>query len=79
MISLEKLSVAYSFNVSNLCKIVCKTDLLKMLLVVKGGQSGYAMEFLKFSITSFDNRKNSARFLENPASRLAIKDGHDDI
>ena len=29
---------------------MCKTDLLKMLLVVKGGQSGYAMEFLKFSI-----------------------------
>ena len=58
---------------------MCKTDLLKMLLVVKGGQSGYAMEFLKFSITSFDNRKNSARCLENPARRLEIKDRQDDI
>ena len=53
----------------NLCKIVCKTDLLKMVLVVKGGQSGYAMEFLKFSIASFGNRRNSAKCLENPASR----------
>ena len=79
MISLEKLSVVYSFNVSNLCKIVCKTDLLKMVLVVKGRESGYAMEFLKFSIASFDNRKNSAKCLENPASRLAIKDRQDDI
>ena len=79
MISLEKLSVVYRFNISNLCKIVCKTDLLKMVLVVQGRQSGYAMELLKFSIASFDNRKNSARFLENPASRLAIKDRQDDI
>ena len=50
MISLEKLSVAYSFNVSNLCKIVCKTDLLKMVLVVKDRQSGYAMDFLNFRL-----------------------------
>ena len=50
-----------------------------MVLVVQGRQSGYAMELLKFSIASFDNRKNSARFLENPASRLAIKDRQDDI
>ena len=79
MTSLEKLRVGYRFNVSNLCKIVCKTDLLKMVLVVKGGQSGYAMEFLKFLIASFGNRKNSAKCLENPASRLAIKDRQDDI
>jgi hypothetical protein len=79
VISLGKLSVVYSFNVSNLYKIVCKTDLLKMVLVVKGGQSGYAMEFLKFSIASFGNRKNSDKCLENPASRLAIKDRQDDI
>ena len=31
---------------------MCKTDLLKMVLVVKGRQSGYAMEFLKFSIAA---------------------------
>ena len=79
MISLEKLSVVYSFNVSNLCKIVCKTDLLKTVLVVKGRQSSYAIELLKFSIASFDNRKNSAKCLENPASWLAIKDRQDDI
>ena len=58
---------------------MCKTDLLKMVLVVKGGQSGYAMEFLKFSIASFGNGKNSAKCLENPASRLAIKGRQDDI
>ena len=51
----------------------------KNVLVVKGRQSGYAMELLKFSIASFDNRKNSAKCLENPASRLAIKDRQDDI
>ena len=58
---------------------MCKTDLLKMVLVVKGRQSGFAMELLKFSIASLDNRKNSAKCLENPASRLAIKDRQDDI
>ena len=78
MISLGKLSVVYSFNVSNFCKIECKTDLLKIVLVVKGRQSGYAMEFLKFSIASFGNRKNSAKCLENPAGRLVIKDRQDD-
>ena len=78
MISLEKLSVVYRFNISNSCKIVCKTDLLKMVLVVKGRQSGYAMELRKFSIASFDNRKNSAKCLENPAGRLVIKDRQDD-
>ena len=79
MISLEKLSVVYSFNISNLCKIVCKTDLLKMVLVVKGRQERLCDGLLKFSIASFDNRKNSAKCLENPASRLAIKDRQDDI
>ena len=79
MISLGKLSAVYNFNISNLCKIECKTDLLKIVLVVKGGESGYAMEFLKFPIASFVNRKNSAKCLENPASRLAIKDRQDDI
>ena len=79
MISLEKLNVVYRFNVSNLFKIVCKTDLLKMVLVVKERQSSYAIELLKFSIASFDNRNISAKFLENPASRLAIKDRQDDI
>ena len=28
-----------------------------MVLVVKGRQSGYAMELRKFSIASFDNKK----------------------
>ena len=78
MILLEKLSVVYRFNVSNSCKIVCKTDLLKTVLVVKGRQSGYATKLLKFSIANFDNRKNSAKCLENPAGRLAIKDRQDD-
>ena len=36
VISLEKLSVVYRFNVSNSSKTVCKTDLLKTVLVVKG-------------------------------------------
>ena len=58
---------------------MCKTDLLKMVLVVKGQHSGYAMELFKFSIANFDNRKNSAKCLENPASRLEIKDRQDDI
>ena len=79
MTSLEKLRVEYSFNVANLCKKGCKTDLLKMVLVVKERQSSYAIELLKFSIASFDNRNISAKFLENPASRLAIKDRQDDI
>ena len=79
MISLGKLSVVYSFNISNLRKKECKSDLLKIVLVVKGEESGYAMEFLKFSIASFGNRKNSAKCLENPASRLALKDRQDDI
>ena len=79
MTSLEKLRVGYRFNVSNLCKIVCKTDLLKMVLVVKERQSSYAIELLKFSIAGFDNRNISAKLLDNPASRLAIKDRQDDI
>ena len=78
MISLEKLSVVYRFNVFNLCRIVCKINLLKTVLVVKGRTSGYATELLEFSIAKFENRKNSAKCLENSAGRLAIKDRQDD-
>ena len=79
MISLGKLSVVYSFIISNLCKIVCKTDLLKMVLVVKGRQSGDGMDFLNFRLPAVDNKEDSAKCLENPASRLAIRDRHDNI
>ena len=79
MISLEKLSVVYSLNISNSCKIVCKTDLLKTGSCGKRSKVAYAMELLKFSIASFDNRKNSAKCLENPAGWLVIKDRQDDI
>ena len=79
MILLEKLSVGYRFNVSNSCRIVCKTVLLKTVLVVKGRTSGYATKLRKFSIADFDNRKNSAKCLKNSAGRLVIKDRQDDI
>ena len=53
MISLAKLSVLYRSNVFNLYKVVCKTDLLKTVLVVKGSKSGYAMELRKVRLTTF--------------------------
>ena len=78
MILLEKLSVVYRFNVSNSSRIVCKTDLLKTVLVVKGRRSGHATKLRKFSIAHFDNRKNSAKCLKNSAGWLVIKDRQDD-
>ena len=79
LISLEKLSVESRIKVFNLCKIVCKTDLLKTVLVIESRRRSYAMGLLKFPIVNFDNRKNSAKCLKNPAGRLAIKDRQDDI
>ena len=64
VILLEKLSVVFRFNVSNLGKIVYKTDLLKTVLVVKGRNLVMRPKLRKFSIAYFDNRKNSAKCLE---------------